>query len=172
MTRRTPSPAPQRSAGQAGRYRDRIFDDKRHDPYQANGKTAGAVFCPDCGVVYADGRWRWGSAPEGAHAGVCPACRRARDKLPAGHLVLDGPFVPAHRAELLRIAHNEAEHERSEHPMHRIMHIDEQDDHVEISTTDIHLPQRIGAALKRACHGALQVQYGSDEYSVRVHWRR
>jgi hypothetical protein len=41
-----------------------------------------------------------------------------------------------------------------------------------ITTTDIHLPQRIGEAVRRACHGDLQVRYGSDEYSVRVHWRR
>jgi hypothetical protein len=172
MTRRTPSPAPRVPAGQTGRYRGRIFDDKRHDPYQATAKVAGAIRCLDCGVVYEDGRWHWGGAPEGADAGVCPACHRARDKLPAGHLLLDGPFVPAHRAELLRIARNEADHERTEHPLHRIMQIEERDDGIEISTTDIHLPQRIGVALKRACHGELQVRYGSDEYSVRVHWRR
>ncbi|MBK6334729.1 MAG: ATPase [Betaproteobacteria bacterium] len=172
MTRRTPSTAPPKGAGQAGRYRDRIFDDQRHDPYQTKGKVAGPLRCGDCGVVYANGRWQRGSAPEGIASGLCPACRRIRDKLPAGQVILEGPFVPAHREELLRIARNEAGHEESEHPLHRIMRIDERDEAVTIATTDIHLPQRIGEAVKRACRGELEVRYGSDEYSVRVHWRR
>jgi hypothetical protein len=172
MIRRTPTTAPRNAAGQAGRYRDRIFDDQRHDPYQTKAKFAGPVRCSDCGVVYQDGRWQRVSAPEGSDAGLCPACRRIRDKLPAGQVLLDGPFVPAHREELLRIARNEASHEESEHPLHRIMQVDERDDAIAIATTDIHLPQRIGEAVKRACRGELEVRYGSDEYSVRVHWRR
>ena len=172
MTRRTPSTVPPTGAGQAGRYRDRIFDDQRHDPYQTKGKVAGPVRCADCGVVYANGRWQRASAPEGIASGLCPACHRIRDRLPAGQVILDGPFVPAHREELLRIARNEAEHEESQHPLHRIMQIDERDEAVTIATTDIHLPQRIGEAVKRACRGELEVRYGSDEYSVRVHWRR
>jgi hypothetical protein len=172
MIRRTPNTAPRSAAGQPGRYRDRIFDDQRHDPYQTKGKFAGPLRCSDCGVVYQDGRWQRVSAPEGSDAVLCPACRRIRDKLPAGELRLDGPFVPAHRAELLRIARNEAGHEESEHPLHRIMHVDERDDSIVIATTDIHLPQRIGESVRRACRGELEVRYGSNEYSVRVHWRR
>jgi len=41
-----------------------------------------------------------------------------------------------------------------------------------VTTTDIHLPQRIGAALTSTFQGTLDVQYGHQEYSVRVHWRR
>jgi hypothetical protein len=52
------------------------------------------------------------------------------------------------------------------------MQIDEHDGRIEISTTDIHLPQRLGEALKRAHHGELAVQYGKDEYSVRLRWHR
>ena len=78
----------------------------------------------------------------------------------------------AHRAELVQLVRNEAEHERKEHPLHRIMQLDEEADRVWVSTTDIHLPHRIGEALKRAYDGELQIHYGHDEYSVRVHWRR
>ena len=42
---------------------------------------------------------------------------------------------------------------------------------VHVSTTDIHLPQRIGEALKRAYDGEFDMHYGHDEYRVRV-WRR
>jgi hypothetical protein len=56
--------------------------------------------------------------------------------------------------------------------MHRIMHIDEGAGRVVVTTTDIHLPQRIAEALKHAYHGAFEVQYGHDEYMVRVNWER
>jgi hypothetical protein len=172
MIRRTPTRPPRNAGGQTGRYRDRVFDDQRHDPYQARGKHTGPLHCADCGVVYRDGRWQRASPSEGSEAVLCPACRRIRDRLPAGEVLLDGPFVPGHRDELLRIARNQAEHEESEHPLHRIMLVDERDDAIVIGTTDIHLPQRIGEALRRACRGELDVRYGSAEYSVRVHWRR
>jgi hypothetical protein len=172
MTRRTATPTPQTPPGHLPRYRDRIFDDKRHDPYQPQGKYAEPTRCTACGAVFERGRWHWGSAPAGAHAALCPACRRVQDKLPAGVLTLEGPYVDAHRAELVRIARNEAEHEAAEHPMHRIMGIEERDGNVEISTTDVHLPQRIGEALERAHDGELRIRYADDEYAVRAHWRR
>jgi hypothetical protein len=43
---------------------------------------------------------------------------------------------------------------------------------VHITTTDIHLPRRIGTALKRAYDGDLDVRFGEDEYAVRVRWHR
>ena len=172
MTRRTPPPATRASTERAGRYRDRIFDDRRHDPYQSTGKPGGTVRCTDCGLVHSDGRWHAGVAPESAAAGRCPACRRIHDGMPAGWLVLDGPFVAAHRDEITRIARNEAAREQAEHPLHRIIGLADRGDAIEITTTDIHLPQRIGAAVKHACHGELDVRYGEDEYSVRVHWSR
>ena len=154
------------------RYGDRIFDAKRHDPYQAAGKYTEPTRCATCGAVFHRGRWQWAGAPQDSHMALCPACQRIRDKLPAGELTLEGAFVHAHRAELVRLVRNEAEHEGKEHPVHRIMQLDEGADRVLVSTTDIHLPQRIGEALKRAYDGELQVHYGHDEYSVRVHWRR
>ena len=170
MTRRTPTPTPLTPPGSVTRYGARIFDAKRHDPYEPAGKYAEPTRCPQCGAVYERGRWRWGAAPAVAHAADCPACRRARDPLPAGLLTLEGLYAVAHAAELVRIARNEAEHESAEHPMHRIMHVDERDGRIEISTTDIHLPQRIAEAVKRAYHGELRIQYAHDEYAVRVHW--
>jgi hypothetical protein len=40
-----------------------------------------------------------------------------------------------------------------------------------ISTTDTHLPRRIGEALKHAYHGELQLHYDRNEDFVRVNWR-
>jgi len=39
-----------------------------------------------------------------------------------------------------------------------------------ITTTDVHLPRRIGEAVHRAYRGDLDVKYSPDEYTVRVNW--
>jgi len=163
------------AAGHAGttmRYRDRIFDAKRHDPYQEAGKYAEPAHCGACGALFHRGRWQWGQALPGGSTVTCPACRRIADKLPAGFVTLEGAFVEAHRDELVHLARNEAERERGEHPMHRIMDVDAGAVRVVVTTTDIHSPQRIGEALKSAYDGELDVHYGEDEYTVRVNWRR
>lgn len=162
---------PHTPAGHVVRHGARIFDSKRHDPYQLKGKHAGPLRCGQCGAIYRNGRWQWSGVPDTAALEACPACQRARDRMPAGWLTLEGPLVAARGDELVRTALNEATHERSEHPLHRVMATVREGDRVEISTTDVHLPQRIGRAIKRAHHGTLAIRYGSDEYSVRVHWR-
>ena len=48
-----------------------------------------------------------------------------------------------HRDEVLNLARNQAQDEGKQHPLHRIMCIDEQAATVTIATTDIHLPKRI-----------------------------
>lgn len=172
MTRRRALPTPQRPAGGVARYGDRFFDAQRHDPYEVAGKYPEPTQCGTCGAVFHHGRWQWESMPQGAHIALCPPCRRIRDKLPAGEITLEGSFVQAHQVELVHLIRNEAEHEGKEHPLNRIMQLDEHTGRVHVSTTDIHLPQRIGQALKRAYDGDLEVHLGHDEYSVRAHWRR
>jgi hypothetical protein len=52
------------------------------------------------------------------------------------------------------------------------MAIESQPEGLIISTTDTHLPQRIGEALKHAYHGELELHYDQDEQFVRVTWTR
>jgi hypothetical protein len=172
MTRRTTVRTPDTPPGGVARRNQRIFDDQRVDPYQARGKYHEPTVCTDCGAVFRRGRWAHGAAPDGAHRDRCPACRRVRDKLPAGRLTLEGPFYAAHRGELLRLVRHEAESERSEHPMNRIMELAEDSERAVVTTTDIHTPHRIGNALERAYQGELDMRYGDDEYSIQVSWRR
>ncbi|HVN35735.1 MAG TPA: BCAM0308 family protein [Casimicrobiaceae bacterium] len=154
------------------RNRDRILDSRRHDPYQSRGKLAEPTVCETCRAVYKHGRWRWGDAPPESHLAICPACQRIRDDAPAGNVVVEGDFVRSHASELINTIRNAADHERLEHPLHRIVRLDQGSGRILASTTDIHLPQRIGEALKRAYDGELDVEYGHDAYSVRVRWRR
>jgi hypothetical protein len=172
MTRRIQLPTSGTPPGGRIAYRDRIFDDLRHDPYQAKGKYKQPAACSDCGAVFRRGRWQWGTAPNGALTVRCPACRRMRDKLPAGYLTVDGAFLEQHRDELLQLVHNEAERERSEHALHRIMDIAAGPESLVVTTTDIHLPRRIGHALESAYQGRLELRYAEDEYALRAHWQR
>lgn len=175
MTRRNNrglSPTQPIGAGDVGRYRDRIYDDPKHDPYQAKGKYREPAACPDCGAVYMQGRWRWGAAAAGAAKLQCPACRRIADKMPAGTLVAEGTFVGAHVDELTRLLRHVAEHEAGDHPLNRIMALDFDGDVIKVTTTDTHLPQRMAEALHSAHQGVFKIEYGHDEYGVHARWER
>src|SRR5205085_1601600 len=97
MTRRTPVRTPDTPPGGVSRHRDRILNDKRPDPYQPRGKYHEPTVCADCRAVFRRGRWAHADAPEGARSDLCPACRRIREKLPAGSVTLEGAFYTAHR---------------------------------------------------------------------------
>lgn len=175
MARRGASPSPLTPPGRFARHGARVFDDERHDPYFAPGKYPESTHCATCGVVYRDGRWQRPTQRDSAAAGseaTCPACRRIEDRMPAGYLSLAGPYVRAHRDELLRIVRHVAEEEGTGHPLNRIMRIDAEHDDIALTTTDIHLPRRIGEALRRAHDGELAITFARDAYEVRVDWRR
>jgi hypothetical protein len=172
MTRRATTPTPLTPPGSTPRYRDRIYDDPRHDPYQVKGKYPEPTVCRDCRAVFRRGHWMWGDAPEKAHPALCPACGRIRDELPAGYVTLEGARTETDRDTLVRIARNEEARVKSEHPLERIMRVEQDGTRVLVTTTDTHLPRRIGEAVLRSHKGKLDVKFGQDEYSVRVHWHQ
>lgn len=142
------------------------------DPYIHVRKPEGRIVCPDCGAFYSDGRWTWSQYPTSGTEEPCPACRRIHDRIPAGILTLSGVFVSDHKRDLLDIIHRQEALEKQEHPLNRIMTVNETDDSIIIETTDIHLPPRIGKACHRAFKGELDTHYDQDAYFVRVDWAR
>ena len=68
------------------------------------------------------------------------------------------------------VIHNTEAKEKQEHPLARIMKIEDRPEGLVLSTTDTHLPRRIGEALKHAHHGELTVHYEKDEEFVRITW--
>jgi NMD protein affecting ribosome stability and mRNA decay len=143
---------------------------ERSDPYQLAGKLSEPSVCPRCEAVYHLGRWQWAPRPEGAREVVCQACHRIADSQPAGTLVLRGTNLSVQKGEIERIARQTEQSERKEHALNRIMAIEDAGDALTITTTDIHLPRRIGEAVRRALHGKLSLQYGESEYSLRATW--
>ena len=152
--------------------RDRLIQEARHDTYQIMHKLPEPTVCPQCGAVFHDGRWQWLSRPAQAHEKTCPACHRIHDEFPAGFVTVGGAFFKAHREELLRLVKNEETHAKAEHPLKRIMKIEDLADTTEITTTDIHLARGIGEALHHAYQGALEFHYNAQENLLRVVWER
>ncbi|MFQ5971068.1 MAG: BCAM0308 family protein [Alphaproteobacteria bacterium] len=162
----------QRGISPPRQRKDRLIRERVHDPYKTRLKLPEPTVCPECGAVFHEGRWRWGPRPAAAHEQLCQACRRIKDRMPAGFLTLRGSFIRAHEKELLRLARHQEDLEKAEHPLHRIIAIEQDDEAIVITTTDIHLPRRIGEALRRAFHGELSFHYEEGEYFIRVNFTR
>jgi NMD protein affecting ribosome stability and mRNA decay len=160
------------TTGRHGGRRDRLIQEYEHDTYKVRGKLKEPTVCSRCRAVFHKGRWSWAAPPAGAHQTMCPACARIEDKYPKGLLTLKGTFTPEHHDEILGLIKNTEADETKEHPLSRLMGIEKQPEGIVVSTTDTHLPRRIGEALKHAYHGTLDVHYDQDEDFVRVTWTR
>jgi hypothetical protein len=150
--------------------RDGIFKEHVHDAYQAKGKLPEPAACSQCGAVFHEGRWQWRQAPANAHSVICPACLRIHDHFPAGFLTMKGEFFVAHHEEIMRLVRNHEKHERAEHPLKRIMAVEEKNGTTVVTTTDIHLARGIGELLHHAYQGALKFHYNPEQNLLRVSW--
>jgi NMD protein affecting ribosome stability and mRNA decay len=151
---------------------DNLFQERIHDAYKSKAKLHEPSVCSQCGAVFHDGRWQWLSAAEHAHNEICPACHRISDHFPAGFVSLKGEFFQSHREEIMHLLHNHEKHERAEHPLKRIMAIEEKPDETLVTTTDIHLARGMGEALHHAYQGELAYHYNPEQNLLRVHWER
>lgn len=152
--------------------RDRLLKEQVHDPYVNKQKIKEPAACPDCGAVYRKGAWHWEAAPENTQAHSCPACKRVRDRLPAGYLSLRGDYFAGHRDEILNLVDNIATQAKQSHPLKRIMNIETSADETLITLTDTHLTREIGDAINKSQGGNLDVQYGEGSDILRVFWQR
>jgi len=151
---------------------DQLFQELVHDSYKAGRKLREPTRCPDCGAVFQNGRWIWGTAPAAAHQERCPACHRIHDKFPAGFVALKGAFLAEHRDEILHLIRNHEAKEKAEHPLQRIIAIVDSADGVMVTTTDIHLARDLAQALHRAYKGELELHYNKEDNLLRATWTR
>ena len=152
--------------------RDQLIQELVHDTYKSTKKPPEPTRCPECGLVYKDGRWSRGVEQGEAHLARCPACQRIHDRFPAGHVMLSGEFFASHRDEILQRVHRCEETETVDHPLERLIAIKDTADGVEVTTTGTHLARRLGDALHDAYKGDLEYHYNKEENLLRIGWNR
>jgi len=167
MPRKPPPTNPAPRTSRASRH---VHD----DPPAQTGKLREIADCPKCRASYRNGRWTWERAPVGSYEHVCPACERIEGDYPAGILTVEGAFAASHRDDVIGLVHNVEERERTEHPLKRVMSIEEEGAALVVKTTDAKLAQALGKALAKAYAGKLEHPATSSdkENLVRVHWTR
>lgn len=151
---------------------DQLRPERVHDTYKQRGKLPEPAVCTECGAVFHAGRWQWAERPANAQGVTCPACQRIQDRYPAGYVEIGGSYFAAHRDELMNLLRHREEREKGEHPLARIISIEEAGDGILATTTDIHLARGLGEALHHAHQGELEFHYNEGENLLRVHWRR
>lgn len=145
--------------------RDKMYQERFRGRF-ARGLKASECLCSGCGAHYQSGRWSWTPASPAARSTHCPACQREAANLAAGTLEIPGDFFVSHREELTHLVENTAKLETQDHPLERLMAIEEQGDLASIRTTGVHLITRIAHALSRQFGGRL-IAHVDERHPVR-----
>lgn len=150
------------------------------DPYRREtASLADPSVCSVCKAVWHKGKWykdekilkevqKWEQPKEM----ICPACKRADDRLPCGIVYLRGKFLKEKKEQILNTIKNEERIAGSRDPLDRIISIEEKKGGMTIQTTDTKLAQRIGRAISKSCGGQLLVKFSPEDKLVRVYWER
>lgn len=155
------------------RRKDRLIQEKVHDPYYEGKKYSEPTVCGACRLVYENGRWiKREQTPLNPNTQLCPACRRRKDRYPGGCLYLSGKYFKMYRQDILNLVNNIAGQMSGNHPTKRIMWKRSTEKGLEIATTDGHLARRLGEAIYRSQKGTFDLKYAEDDRLVRVYWCR
>lgn len=157
--------------------KDKLIQERIHDPYYEGEKYPDGVICSGCQAIYKEGRWVWPTEEEkkkkmSSEETLCPACRRVRDKYPAGMVMLSGTYLANHKEEILNLANNIIEEEKARSPLKRLINIEEEDGRLVLNFTDDHLARRVGEAVGRAHKGEIEIKYQEEARFVKVFWHR
>ncbi|HDD35662.1 MAG TPA: ATPase, partial [Candidatus Desulfofervidus auxilii] len=136
--------------------KDRLIQERIHDPYYEEKKYPDGVVCPNCKAIYKDGRWVWpekGEKLADKDELLCPACRRIRDRYPAGAVVLSGNYFKNHKEEILNLINNIIDEEAARSPLKKLINIEEKEESLVFNFTSDSLARRVGESVARAHKG-------------------
>lgn len=154
--------------------KDKLLKPELHDPYLKQRHT-GPAQCPVCSATCHAGRWSWQPLQSNGRTPgqvTCPACRRIADDMPAGTLTLTGDFVGPHQDEILNLIRNTETKEKGQHALERIMACRVDGNTMVVTTTGVHLANRIGHALSAAYKGCTEYRYSDGDVHLAVNWLR
>ncbi len=142
-------------------------------PYLSSRKPKGVVVCPECGLVFMDGKWKKAEPPSEYEQQLCPACRRIKDSYFGGILYLKSDLLKTKKDEILNLIKNKEASAMKSNPLRRIGRIEQpSEDEMIVYTTFEHLATSLGKAIKRAYKGELTIQYRDGEKAARVYWEK
>ena len=162
----------QQQGGPSGRGESRRPPNPRHrDNYPHDAKAEKASVCSECGLVLHGGRWTRGAPPTtDVGSRLCPACERVRDRYPAGTISVPSTFLAA-RDEVLGMIRNTEKAESEEHPLERVMDVeDAAGGGLLVTTTGVHVARAIAAKLERRFHSQARFHYSDGDRTVSVDW--
>ena len=151
--------------------REQRFADAPSDPYAIAGKLPGNAACSRCGAVYREGRWQWQTPGDNPEPVLCMACRRIQDGIPAGYLSIDDVRTEEQRDEMVRLIRHHETRARLEHPMQRVMAIEQTPERVVVTTTDVHLARDLAKAVQAAFGERMRLAYSKGEQLLRAYRR-
>ncbi len=155
-----------------GQKKDRPRGVTQRNPevYRKAAKPSGAQRCTDCGLVEYRGRWsRRAPGRLRLADGLCPACRRVRERYPAGTVRVPKELC-GEREALVRQIRNVEKAEAAEHPLERLMDVKESGGGLVVTTTGVHLAREIAHHLGKQFHRKPRLRYAEGESLVRVDW--
>ena len=157
--------------------KNRLIQERIHDPYYEGQKYPDGVVCPECDAVYQGGHWLWRKGPENRNItasdrSLCPACRRIQDKYPAGVVFLEGEYLTRRREEIVNLVNRIVREEGDKSPLRKVINREEEGGTIAIHLTDDHMARHLGEAIHRAHKGELKMKYGKETRFVRVYWSR
>lgn len=157
--------------------KNKLIREKIHDPYHESRKYGDGVICPTCHAIYQSGHWLWAKKEEirditSADQSLCPACKRIRDKYPAGVVVLEGQYLTRRKEEILNLVDRIVKEQGYKSPLKKVINRGENRGAIVINLTDDHMARHLGEAIYRAHKGDLKIKYGEGSRFVRVYWNR
>jgi NMD protein affecting ribosome stability and mRNA decay len=153
------------------------FDSK--DPYAPRVDPGEVAACTQCHALYHRRHWFFDhdayfreTMQPTTRMVLCPACQKIRDRYAEGQVTLRaGPFLNAHKEEILHLIHNEEERAKGFNPLERIIEITESEEGIVVTTTNEKLAQRIGRTLKSTYQGDTTYHWSEPKF-LSVEWQR
>jgi hypothetical protein len=148
------------------------------DPYLPHLDPGEVAACTECHALYQRRHWCideeayfYASRQATTRLVRCPACQKIRDRYAEGQVPLPpGPFLSAHKDEILRPIRNEEARAKGVNPLERSVEIREPDGGIVATTTNEKLAQRVGRTLKSTYHGHTTYRWSEPKF-LPVEWQ-
>jgi len=162
--------------------REEILKLRAEPRYHMKKRAKGSsqiIICPHCHACYFKKLWHKNCSLykkingfDKVKSSLCPTCRKIKDKVIEGQLVLSGSYLKAHQEEILNQIYNLEEKSKQRNPLNVIEAVEEGPDKITIYTAQNNLAKSLGKAIYQSHKGKLKIHFSHREKFVYLHWHR